>query len=92
MKTDAIKMDHEYKIPQSGGVRAAPRASIPLRRLPPETAPAPLRNAEQKDVPLPAAAPRVNPEPKGITPPAATVSVPNTAQKGITPAAALGGG
>jgi penicillin-insensitive murein endopeptidase len=43
LKTDALKIDHEYKIPQSGGVRTAPRVSIPPRRIPPgpATPPAP---------------------------------------------------
>ena len=48
LKTDALKIDHEYKIPQSGGVRAAPRVTVPPRRLPPEAGPAPVPNAEQR--------------------------------------------
>ncbi|HMJ55424.1 MAG TPA: penicillin-insensitive murein endopeptidase [Polyangiaceae bacterium] len=59
LKTDALKIDREYRIPQSGGVRLAPRVTIPARRLPPETAPVPV------PVPVPNAAQ------KGITPPAA---------------------
>jgi len=55
LKTDAIKIDREYRIPQSGGVRAAPRVTVPSRRLPPEPAPAPIPNAEQKGVARPAA-------------------------------------
>jgi penicillin-insensitive murein endopeptidase len=47
MKTDALKIDREYRIPQSGGVRAAPRVAIPSRRLPPETALLPVPNAAQ---------------------------------------------
>ena len=47
LKTDALKIDHEYRIPQSGGVRAAPRVTIPPRRLPPEPA-APVPNAAQR--------------------------------------------
>jgi penicillin-insensitive murein endopeptidase len=45
LKTDALKIDHEYRIPQSGGVRMAPRVAIPARRVPPDPAPAP--NAAQ---------------------------------------------
>jgi penicillin-insensitive murein endopeptidase len=48
LKTDALKIDHEYKIPQSGGVRTAPRVTIPARRLPPDPAAAPVPNAEQE--------------------------------------------
>jgi LysM repeat protein len=54
MKTDALKIDREYRIPQSGGVRAAPRVAIPSRRLPPESAPLPVPNAAQT-VPTPPA-------------------------------------
>jgi len=55
LKTDTLKIDHEYRIPQSGGVRAAPRVTIPARRLPPDGAVLPAPNAEQKGpVPPPA--------------------------------------
>jgi penicillin-insensitive murein endopeptidase len=55
MKTDVLKIDREYRIPQSGGVRAAPRVAIPSRRLPPETAPSPAPNAAQPGGARPAA-------------------------------------
>ena len=55
MKNDVLKIDREYKIPQSGGVRAAPRVSVPSRRLPPDAGPPPVQNAQQsKSVPPPA--------------------------------------
>jgi murein endopeptidase len=47
LKTDVLKIGREYKVPQSGGVRTAPRVAVPARRLPPEVATAPLPNAEQ---------------------------------------------
>ena len=46
LKTDALKIDREYKIPQSGGVRMAPRVTVPPRRIPPGPA-APVPNAQQ---------------------------------------------
>lgn len=48
MKTDVLKIDREYRIPQSGGVRTAPRVAVPTRRLPPEAGTPPIPNAEQK--------------------------------------------
>ena len=45
MKNDVLKIGREYKVPQTGGVRAAPRVTIPARRLPPDTAPASAPNA-----------------------------------------------
>jgi LysM repeat protein len=55
MKNDVLKIDREYKIPQSGGVRAAPRVTVPARRLPPDPASPPVPNAEQKGITPPAA-------------------------------------
>jgi LysM repeat protein len=54
LKTDVLKIDREYKIPQSGGVRVGPRVTVPSRRLPPEPAAPPATNAEQKNVAPPA--------------------------------------
>ena len=107
LKTDALKIDHEYRIPQSGGVRMAPRAAIPPRRLPPEAAPATVAGS--------AAAPPAAAQPgvalrQGLVPatavpassavPAAppTTPVPSTESRGVTrpaavaPPATLGGG
>jgi penicillin-insensitive murein endopeptidase len=55
LKTDALKIDHEYRIPQSGGVRMAPRVMVPARRLPPEGRPA-TPNAAQPSGAQPTAA------------------------------------
>ena len=48
MKNDVLKIDREYRIPRSGGVRAAPRVTVPSRRLPPEPALPPAENAQQR--------------------------------------------
>ncbi|MET0593342.1 MAG: penicillin-insensitive murein endopeptidase [Polyangiaceae bacterium] len=45
MKNEVLKIGRDYKIPQSGGVRTAPRVTIPPRRVPPETTPQPVPNA-----------------------------------------------
>ncbi len=63
MKTDVLKIDREYRIPQSGGVRMAPRVTVPSRRLPPEPAPPAVPNAAPSAIP--------NAERRGATPPAA---------------------
>jgi penicillin-insensitive murein endopeptidase len=46
MKTDVLKINREYKIPQSGGVRTGPRVAIPPRRLPPDMV-APVQNVAE---------------------------------------------
>lgn len=35
MKTDLLRADRDYKIPQRGGVKSGPRPLIPARRIPP---------------------------------------------------------
>ena len=35
LKSSLIRASHDYKIPQRGGVKACPRALIPMRRTPP---------------------------------------------------------
>jgi penicillin-insensitive murein endopeptidase len=53
LKNEVLKIDREYRIPQSGGVRAAPRVAVPARRIPPDVlaAPAPTPNAEKPAAP-----------------------------------------
>jgi penicillin-insensitive murein endopeptidase len=84
LKTDALKIDHEYRIPQSGGVRLAPRVAIPARRLPPDATvtPVPTPNAAQGggSLPVPSVAPRPG-EPRGATRPSA-VAPPVTLEGG----------